>query len=192
MEKESSLDRITLALSKLKTELMEMRSQDVKLMKQLITINTTIGSMANARHRNPVLRSASFGSLKRRSMERITNKNRPGEVMCSLRNPLVRHRSAPIMVEDRKDEQNSDMGSLEDVGASRSSDSENDLASLCSSASSLVSSNQPSPPPYLRPLPEEEDTDEKMYYGILMKNIKLWKYSQESINSSESDSSFDS
>lgn len=43
----------------------------------------------------------------------------------------------------------------------------------------------------MRPLPEEEDVDEKKYYGILMKNIKLWKYSQESVSSScGSDSSW--
>ena len=80
---------------------------------------------------------------------------------------------------------------IDDGGASSPTDSENDITFLCNSASSIISSNQLSPPTYLRPLPEEEDTDEKMYYGILMKNIKLWKYSQESINSSESDSSID-
>jgi hypothetical protein len=79
----------------------------------------------------------------------------------------------------------------EDAGASSLPESTNDIASLCSSASSLASTNQMSPT-YLRPLPEEEDADDRMYYGILMKNIKLWKYSAESINSSESDSSFDS
>lgn len=29
---------------------------------------------------------------------------------------------------------------------------------------------------YMRFFFEEEDVDEKKYYGILMKNIKLWKY----------------
>lgn len=84
---------------------MEMRSQDVKLMKQLISINTTIGSMTNGKHRNPVLRSASVSSLNRRSVDKLSNR-RSAEVMCNLKNPLVRHRSAPIMVEDRKDDQN--------------------------------------------------------------------------------------
>lgn len=168
---------------------MDMRSQDVKLMKQLISINITIGSMTKSRHRNPVLRSASVCSLKPRSMERIANR-RSAEVTTCLRNPLVRHRSAPVMVQgDERDDSNSD---IEDVGASSPTDSENDIASLCSSASSIIASNQLTPPSYLRPLPEEEDTDDRMYYGILMKNIKLWKYSQESINSSESDISIDS
>lgn len=166
MEKDSSLDRITLALSKLKSELvsyeenkilydlffikkiiklkfcmafnlikhffklifinfnlfglekqnfyetgisfqMDMRSQDVKLMKQLISINITIGSMTKSGHRNPVLRSASVCSLKPRSMERIANR-RSAEVTTCLRNPLVRHRSAPVMVQgDERDDSNS-------------------------------------------------------------------------------------
>lgn len=40
---------------------------------------------------------------------------------------------------------------------------------------------------FMRPLPEEHDgLDEKKYHGILMKNIKLWKYSQESLDSAYS------
>ena len=35
---------------------------------------------------------------------------------------------------------------------------------------------------FMRPLPEEHELDEKKYYGILMKNIKLWKYSQDSLD----------
>lgn len=86
---------------------MDMRSQDVKLMKQLISINITIGSMTKSGHRNPVLRSASVCSLKPRSMERIANR-RSAEVTTCLRNPLVRHRSAPVMVQgDERDDSNS-------------------------------------------------------------------------------------
>ncbi|XP_022293443.2 uncharacterized protein LOC111104032 [Crassostrea virginica] len=189
MERGASLDRITLALAKLKTELMDMRSQDVKLMKQLISINLTIGSMTKGQQasRCPVLRSASVGSLKRQSMVRLPTRGAVTAAPC-LRHPLVRHRSAPTMVGGVREDGNSD---IDDGGASSPTDSENDITFLCNSASSIISSNQLSPPTYLRPLPEEEDTDEKMYYGILMKNIKLWKYSQESINSSESDSSID-
>lgn len=86
---------------------MDMRSQDVKLMKQLISINITIGSMTKNGHRNPVLRSASVCSLKPRSMERIANR-RSAEVTTCLRNPLVRHRSAPVMVQgDEREDSNS-------------------------------------------------------------------------------------
>lgn len=34
--------------------------------------------------------------------------------------------------------------------------------------------------------------DDRMYYGILMKNIKFWKYLQEFINSLECDILIDS
>lgn len=64
-------------------------------------------------------------------------------------------------------------------------ESESDLESLGGSTSSLSPETpRKCPLSYMRPLPEEEDVDEKKYYGILMKNIKLWKYSQESVSSS--------
>lgn len=64
-------------------------------------------------------------------------------------------------------------------------ESESDLESLGGSTSSLSPETpRQCPLSYMRPLPEEEDVDEKKYYGILMKNIKLWKYSQESVSSS--------
>ena len=70
-------------------------------------------------------------------------------------------------------------------------ESESDLESLSGSSNSLSpEAGNRCPLSYMRPLPEEEGLDEKKYCGILMKNIKLWKYSQESVNSScSSDSS---
>lgn len=68
--------------------------------------------------------------------------------------------------------------------AGSSFESESDLESLGGSTSSLSPETpRKCPLSYMRPLPEEEDVDEKKYYGILMKNIKLWKYSQESVSS---------
>ena len=79
---------------------MEMRSQDVRLMRQLISINTTIGSITNKGQRSPVTRSASFGSMKRPNLERV--RKRTTDIVCNLKNPLVRHRSAPLVVELRR------------------------------------------------------------------------------------------
>ena len=78
-----------------------MRSQDVRLMRQLISINTTIGSITNKGQRSPVTRSASFGSMKRPNLERVHAK-RTTDIVCNLKNPLVRHRSAPLVVELRR------------------------------------------------------------------------------------------
>lgn len=82
---------------------MEMRSQDVKLMRQLISINTTIGRITNKGPRGAVTRSASFGSMKRPSLDRIQGK-KTTDIVCNLKNPLVRHRSAPLVVELRRSE----------------------------------------------------------------------------------------
>lgn len=84
---------------------MEMRSQDVTLMRQLISINTTIGRITNKgpRGTGAVTRSASFGSMKRPSLERIQGK-KTTDIVCNLKNPLVRHRSAPLVVELRRSE----------------------------------------------------------------------------------------
>ncbi|XP_061177075.1 uncharacterized protein LOC133185801 [Saccostrea echinata] len=189
MERKSSIDRITQALSMLKADLMEMRSQDVKLMRQLISINTAISNITNNRDRNPVMRSASFGSMKRPNLDRINK--RSADIVCNLKNPLVRHRSAPLVGELRRSEafDHSFDDSLEELSGSPF-ESESDLESLSGSSTSL------SPEvyrnchlSYMRPLPEEDDVDEKKYHGILMKNIKLWKYSQESVDSSFSNGS---
>ncbi|XP_062609814.1 uncharacterized protein LOC134271624 [Saccostrea cucullata] len=187
MERKSSIDRITQALSMLKSDLMEMRSQDVKLMRQLISINTAISNITNKRDRNPVMRSASFGSMKRPNLDRVHSK-RSTDIVCNLKNPLVRHRSAPLVGELRRSEA-FDHGfddSLEELSGSPF-ESESDLESLSGSSTSLSPEvSRSCHLSYMRPLPEEDDVDEKKYHGILMKNIKLWKYSQESINSSYS------
>lgn len=175
----------------LKSDLMEMRSQDVKLMRQLISINTTIGRITNKGPRSAVTRSASFGSMKRPSLGRIQGK-RTTDIICNLKNPLVRHRSAPLVVELRRSEAfDQSFDESEEELAGSPFESESDLESLGGSASSLSPETpRKCPLPYMRPLPEEEGVDEKKYYGILMKNIKLWKYSQESVGSSSgSDSS---
>lgn len=187
MEDKSSIDRITEALSLLKSDLMEMRSQDVKLMRQLISINTTIGRITNKGPRvaGAVARSASFGSMKRPTLDRIQGK-KTTDIVCNLKNPLVRHRSAPLVVELRRSEAfDHSFDESEEELAGSPFESESDLESLGGSTSSLSPETpRKCPLSYMRPLPEEEDVDEKKYYGILMKNIKLWKYSQESVSSS--------
>ncbi|KAK3106085.1 hypothetical protein FSP39_012412 [Pinctada imbricata] len=42
---------------------------------------------------------------------------------------------------------------------------------------------------YMRSIPGETSiTDDKTYHGILMKNIKLWKYSRGDLSTSQSES----
>ena len=45
---------------------------------------------------------------------------------------------------------------------------------------------------YMRSLPCETDVDDKTFHGILMKNIKLWKYSQGDMSTSQSEGEEDS
>lgn len=67
-----------------------------------------------------------------------------------------------------------------------SEDIDSDSDSLSGSSPTVVTNRQSDRKNslyFMRPLPEEHELDEKKYYGILMKNIKLWKYSEESLES---------
>lgn len=153
MEDKSSIDRITEALSLLKSDLMEMRSQDVKLMRQLISINTTIGRITNKGPRvaGAVTRSASFGSMKRPSLDRIQGK-KTTDIVCNLKNPLVRHRSAPLVVELRRSEAfDISFDESEEELAGSPFESESDLESLVNFLT--VPGNPQKVPPILHEAP---------------------------------------
>ncbi|XP_062601802.1 uncharacterized protein LOC134263468 [Saccostrea cucullata] len=182
MDASTSEERITLALAALKSDLMDMRSQDVQLMKQLIAINTTISSMSSGRRSGfAVHRSASFSVINKPNPEPFQTR-RCSDSACNTRKVLTRHNSEPV-----PSPRGSLNSSLEDIDSSYedlvgSEDSDNDTPSpspqrAMSSRHSLRKSSLF----FMRPLPEEPDLDDKKYYGILMKNIKLWKYSQDSL-----------
>ncbi|XP_048770861.1 uncharacterized protein LOC125676995 [Ostrea edulis] len=186
MDMGTSEERITLALASLKADLMDMRSQDVQLMKQLIAINTTISSMSGSRQPSSrVHRSASFSVINKHQSEPFQIR-RCSDSACSTRKLLTRHNSEPVQTH-----RNSLNSSLEDIDSSYedltvSEDIDSDSDSLSGSSPTVVTNRQSDRKNslyFMRPLPEEHELDEKKYYGILMKNIKLWKYSEESLES---------
>lgn len=75
---------------------MDMRSQDVQLMKQLIAINTTISSMSSSRRPAfPVHRSASFSVINKAQPDTYQNR-RCSDSACTTRKVLTRHNSEPV------------------------------------------------------------------------------------------------
>lgn len=75
---------------------MDMRSQDVQLMKQLIAINTTISSMSSSRRPAfPVHRSASFSVINKAHPDTYQNR-RCSDSACTTRKVLTRHNSEPV------------------------------------------------------------------------------------------------
>lgn len=167
-----------------------MRSQDVQLMKQLIAINTTINSMSSSRRPEfPVHRSASFSVINKAYPDTYQSR-RCSDSACTTRKVLTRHNSEPVQTHSSS--LNSSMeeidSSYEDLAGSDSNDSDSESFT---NSPPLAASNRRSVRKtslyFMRPLPEEHDgLDEKKYHGILMKNIKLWKYSQESLDSAYS------
>ncbi|XP_062566116.1 uncharacterized protein LOC134263470 [Saccostrea cucullata] len=179
MEKDSSVDRITQALSRLKSDLEDIRNQDVKLMKQLLAINSAITSITNPRTRNPIARSATFScSGKKRPALKYLKKRAHDDVMCNLRNPLVRYGSEPLVVDDEIDN-NGSMDSMEDLNAE--STPSFPLSSSFNGKGSAI--------PLMSSLLEEDELDDAKYHGILMKNIRLWKQSKKYLQNSKASNS---
>ncbi|XP_022294313.2 uncharacterized protein LOC111104586 [Crassostrea virginica] len=180
MEKDSpAVDRITMALSRLKSDLEDIRSQDVKLMKQLLAINSVITSITSPRTRNPIARSATFScSGKKRPTVKYIKKRACDDVMCNLKNPLVRYGSEPLVMDDEIDK-NSSQESVSDLNAD----------SAPAFPLSLSLSGRESSMTLMSSLTEEEEMDDAKYHRILMKNIKLWKQSKKVIHPSRSSSS---
>ncbi|KAK3097305.1 hypothetical protein FSP39_008517 [Pinctada imbricata] len=150
-----------------------MRVQDVKLMKQLININRTIQSLT--RHR---LRSEHHKKVK----------NGPRVVSTTefsrMATPLVRQQSAPSYKLYRKDSVDSNSSfedtesSLEDVSEEPYSENEDYLNASTQSLPAFSTFPKSHSVCYMTPLPDDgEEVDNKLYEGILMTNIKLWKYS---------------
>lgn len=70
-------------------------------MKQLLAINSVITSITNLRTRNPISRSATFScSGKNCPTVKYTKKRACDDVICNLKNPLVRYGSEPLVIDD--------------------------------------------------------------------------------------------
>lgn len=86
-------------------------------MKQLLAINSVITSITNPRTRNPISRSATFScSGKKRPTVKYTKKRACDDVMCNLKNPLVRYGSEPLVIDDDIDKTGS-QESVSDLNA---------------------------------------------------------------------------
>lgn len=137
-------------------------------MKQLLAINNAISSITSPRARNPIARSATFScSGRKRPTLKYSKKRACDDVMCNLKNPLVRYGSEPLVIDDEIDN-NSSQDSMPDLNAESTP-----TFPLSSSFNGRGSSI-----PLMSSLSEEEELDDAKYHGILMKNIKLWKQSK--------------
>lgn len=137
-------------------------------MKQLLAINSVITSITNPRTRNSISRSATFScSGKKRPTVKYTKKRACDDVMCNLKNPLVRYGSEPLVIDD-------------DIDKTGSQESVSDLNAESAPAFplSLSFSGRGSSITLMGSLTEEEEMDDAKYHQILMKNIKLWKKSK--------------
>ncbi|XP_061177124.1 leucine rich adaptor protein 1-like [Saccostrea echinata] len=169
---ESSTDRISSKLEVLKADLKAMRLQDVKLMKQLIGINESIQSLAKSRQRTSsrgpqVMSTADFNATA---------------------TPLVRQQSAPSYNKLHRNNSTGSIESIEEIGSSVEDINEETIEELEDYLNCSMTSLPPPIPTIpkshslavMTPLPDEEDeADDSKYEGILMTNIKLWKYSQQ-------------
>lgn len=165
---QSSVDeRITLALSTLRNELLDLRSQDVKLMKQLLNINDTIQTLTK-RHGVHMRHTKSISGYRRRCV-----------ASCIL--PIVtdqtehsstgRRMSVPIMEDS--------MGSSSSLEGSICSEDMSDFSE--SDEDSYIRSPKLSRPPSLSVI---IDSDSDMCdEDLLRTNIRVWKHSKSDLSS---------
>lgn len=167
---DSPTDRISLLLDSLKSDLKAMRSQDVKLMKQLIGINESIRNLTKSRRQR-----TSTGA-------RVVSTSE----FAAMATPLVRQQSAPSYNKLHRNDSLGSIESSEEFGSSVEEINEETIEELeeyinCSSSSLTPIPSIPKSHSLavMTPLPdEEEEADDSKYEGILMTNIKLWKCSQ--------------
>ncbi|XP_021349188.1 uncharacterized protein LOC110447665 [Mizuhopecten yessoensis] len=180
MKSASSTDRINDALATLKKKMVDLRQQDVHLMKQLISINDTIQKLSKQRPglHGPVKKK--FAILNGRRVFVNHNESIPEET------PLVRQQSVPnycsmngslsgslSSIEDT-------CGSMEDL-SSADSDSDDSLfgyeQNLSDSFSSATSRSR-SVANASAHVTKDSNTEYYSYEQILRRNIKLWKFAR--------------
>nr|XP_022295300.1 uncharacterized protein LOC111105352 [Crassostrea virginica] len=171
---DSPADRISSLLDTLKSDLKAMRNQDVRLMKQLIGINESIRNLTKSRQERigggaRVMTTADFNAMS---------------------TPLVRQQSAPSYNKLHRNDSTGSIESFEGFGSSVEDINEETIEELEDYLNSSTSLTPiPSIPKshslaVMTPLPDDEngEADDSKYEGILMTNIKLWKYSQQKTN----------
>ncbi|XP_069138464.1 uncharacterized protein [Argopecten irradians] len=159
-------DRLNNALATLRSEMADLRQQDVMLMKQLIHINDTIQSLSKRRpstHR-PLKKKLSFVNGRR---EFVNSDESIPETSSNI------HQKRMTWSFSGSFGSIDSSGSTEDMGF-MDSDSDDSLCStehtLSDSLSSVTSKSM-----FIAKIPE---TDEQSYEEIFRRNIKLWKFSK--------------
>ncbi|XP_033740476.1 uncharacterized protein LOC117327535 [Pecten maximus] len=176
----SGTDRINDALATLKREMMDLRQQDVHLMKQLIGINDTIQKLSKQR-------PGSYGPLRKKFA--IVNGRRTfvnNNESIPEEPPLVRQQSVPNYCNMNRSQSGS-LSSIEDTSSSMEdlstadSDSDDSLfgseQNLSESFSSTTSRSR-SVANTSAHVTKESDLEYCSYEQILRRNIKLWKFSR--------------
>ncbi|XP_060069617.1 uncharacterized protein LOC132549684 [Ylistrum balloti] len=169
-------DRINEALATLKTEMVNLRQQDVHLMKQLIGINDTIQKLSKQRPGSHSPHKEKFTIPNGRRTFVNKTESIPEET------PLVRQQSVPNYC-TMNGSLNGSLSSIEDVCSSledlsaAESDSDDNLfgsdQNLSESFSSTTSRSRS-----VANTSKESDLDYCSYEQILRRNIKLWKFSR--------------
>ncbi|OWF52478.1 uncharacterized protein LOC110447675 [Mizuhopecten yessoensis] len=162
----SATDRINGALATLRSEMADLRQQDVMLMKQLININDTIQSLAKRRpssHR-PLKKKLSFVNGRREFVN--SDESIPEHSTNFQQKRMTWSFSGSFCSIDSS-------SSTEDMGCVDSDSDE----SFCGTEQNLSDSfaSVTSRSLFVAKIPE---TDDLAYEEIFRRNIKLWKFSQ--------------
>ncbi|KAL5009622.1 hypothetical protein ScPMuIL_011927 [Solemya velum] len=189
-KKEDSVSaRLTNALATLKRELIAMRSQDIKLMKQLININETIRKLVADR---VVVQSPVMGNrYLSRSMSMKTS-----VFHSKKKTPLIRQQSEPLYCKlGTQQGKHQQLCSSSSFSESTESMEDNSFASFSELDDSTygnykhTQSNIPRVRSFSHcPSTDYQDlelvTDDTKYEEILRRNIRLWKLNQKDDNDS--------
>lgn len=181
----AATERVDKALATLKSELMELRSQDVDLMKQLITINDTIRELTPKKDQK-INRKNYFYLSKRGSsfgLHMLPENDNSSETS------LVRQQSAPNFSINRRGSSSSiysstvSLSDIEDVSCSV----EDCIFQIGTEVEEFMASTEERLEQDMCGLPRAKSfcienrhipTQDSCYEDILMNNVKLWKSSQ--------------
>ncbi|XP_033740480.1 uncharacterized protein LOC117327539 [Pecten maximus] len=162
----TATDRINTALATLRSEMADLRQQDVMLMKQLIHINDTIQSLSKRRpssHR-PLKKKLSFVNGRR---EFVNSDESIPENTSHIQQKRMTWSFGGSFGSIDSSSSTEDMGFMD-------SDSDDSLYSteqnLSDSLTSVTSRSL-----FIAKIPE---TDDQSYEEIFRRNIKLWKFSK--------------
>ncbi|XP_069138378.1 uncharacterized protein [Argopecten irradians] len=173
----SVTDRINDAFATLKREMVDLRQQDVHLMKQLIGINDTIQKLSKQRPGSQGPLRKKFALINGRRKFVSSDEPIPEET------PLVRQQSVPNYCNMNRIQSGS-LSSIEDSIEDLSTDDSDSDDSLFGSEQNLsesfssVTSRSRSVANTSAQVTKETDLEYCSYEQILRRNIKLWKFSR--------------